>query len=303
VNGLEGRELRGEEVPPSESILKEEQKGGIKMSVITVSRQLGSQGVEIAKAIASRFNYQYVDKEKIGIALADRGLPRMEIEKLDEKKPPFWDSWAIDRNKFFHHLQMIIYGFAQKNNAVIVGRGGQILLKDLPGVLQVRVIAPFEVRIRRVMEQQRVKEKQAIRLLRRSDEDSAGFIRSFFNADWEDPRLYDLVINTQKLSVDSAVMMILEAIQAPEIKKGEKKTERKLADLILFQRVESTLMALLGVGLAYIYINVEEGVVLLDGTVNSGTDLANCERAVASIEGVERVNNHLSVSRLNPSVA
>jgi cytidylate kinase len=289
--------------PPLNAPPRRRQKGGIKMSVITLSRQLGSQGVEIAKAIASRFNYQYVDKEKIGIALADRGLPRMEIEKLDEKKPSFWDSWAIDRNKFFHHLQMIIYGFAQKNNAVIVGRGGQILLKDLPGVLHVRVIAPFEVRIRRVMEQQRGKEKQAIRLLRHSDEDSAGFIRSFFNADWEDPRLYDLVINTQKLSVDSAVMMILEAIQAPEIKEGEKKTERKLADLILFQRVESTLMALLGVGFAYIYINVEEGVVILDGTVNSGTDLANCERAVASIEGVERVNNHLSVSRLNTSVA
>jgi cytidylate kinase len=272
------------------------------MSVITVSRQQGSQGVEIAQAVASRFNYQYVDKEKIGIALADCGLPQGEFEKLDEKRPPFWDSWTIDRNKFFHHLQTVIYGFAQKNNVVIVGRGGQILLKDLPGVLHIRVIAPFDVRMRRVMEEHGVKEKQAFRLLQRSDEDSAGFIRSFFKLDWEDPSLYDLVINTQKLSVDTAIMMILEALQAPEIKEGGKKTERKLADLILSQRVESTLMVLLGMGAAYVNIHVEEGVVTLEGAVTSGAELANCERAVAGIEGVERVNNRLSVTRLNLSV-
>ncbi len=269
------------------------------MSVITVSRQLGSQGVEIAQAVANRFNYQYVDKEKIGIALADCGLPKIEIEKLDEKKPSFWDSWTIDRNKFFHHLQMIIYEYAQKNNVVIVGRGGQILLKDLPGVLHVRVFAPLDVRIRRIMEQQGVKEKQALRLLRRSDEDSAGFIQSFFKVDWEDPSFYDLAINTQRLSVDTGVMMILEAIQSPEIKEGGKKTEGKLADLILFQRVESTLMTLLGMGFTYINISVEEGVITLDGTVSSGTDLANCERAVASIEGVQKVNNHLSITGVN----
>lgn len=268
------------------------------MSVITISRQLGSQGAEIAQAVASRFAYQYIDKEKIGLALAECGLPKREIEKLDEKKLSFWDSRTIDRNRFFHHLQTIIYEFAQKNNAVIVGRGAQILLKDLPGVLHVRVIAPFELRMTRVMEQQGVKEKYAFRLLQRSDEDSAGFIQSLFNVDWEDPSLYDLVINTQKLSVESAVMMILEAIQTPEIKEGMKKTESKLADLILFQRVESSLMDLLGMGFSYINVHVEEGVVTLEGTVSSGADLASCKRAVAGLEGVQGVNNHLSVTQV-----
>jgi len=294
-------DLRRGGCPSLSSPAKEEGERRLQMSVITVSRQLGSHGVEIAQAVANRFDYQYVDKEKIGIALAVCGLPKIEIEKLDEKKPSFWDSWTIDRNRFFHHLHKIIYGFAQKNNVVIVGRGGQVLLKDLPGILHVRVIAPFAVRIRRIMEEQGLKEKQALQLLRRSEEDSAGFIQSFFKVDWEDPSLYDLVINTQKLSVDSAIMMILEAIQAPEIKEGGKETERKLADLILFQKVKSTLMSLLGMGFAHINIYVEEGAVTLDGAVTSGTDMANCERAVADIEGVQRVNNRLSVTRLNRS--
>jgi len=273
------------------------------MSVITVSRQMGSRGLEIAQAVASRFDYQYVDKEKIGMALADAGLSKIQFDKLDEKKPSFWDSWAIDRNKFFHHLQMIIYEFARKNNVVIVGRGGQILLRSLPGVLHVRVIAPFDVRLQRIMKQEGADEKQAFRLLRRSDEDSAGFIQSFFKADWEDPSLYDLVINTQKLSVDSAIMMILEAIQGPEIKEGARETERKLGDLILFQKVESLIMALLGMGYAYINIHVEGGIVTLDGSVPPGADPKYCERAVANIEGVQRVDNRLSVTRVNSSVA
>ena len=78
------------------------------------------------------------------------------------------------------------------------------------------------------MEKDGVDEKQAVRHLRRNDEDSAGFIRSFFNMDWEDSNLYDLVINTQKLSVDTGVNMILESIQSPEIKEGERKRTGKV---------------------------------------------------------------------------
>jgi len=266
------------------------------MSVITVSRQLGSLGTEIAQAVAVRLNYQYVDKEKIGKALVDCGLPKIEIEKLDEKNPPFWDSWLIDRKRFFHYIQMVVFDFAQKNNVVIVGRGGQILLKDLPGVLNVRIMSPIDVRVRRIMEKDGVDEKQAVRLLRRNDQDSAGFIRSFFNMDWEDSNLYDLVINTQKLSVDTGVNMILESIESPEIKEGEKKGQEKLADLVLFQKVDSALMRIIGMGSRDMNIHVEEGVVTLEGTVTSSDNRENCERAVASIEGVKKVNNQLSVS-------
>ena len=267
------------------------------MSVITISRQLGSLGTEIAEAVANRLNYQYVDKEKIGRALADCGLPKIEIEKLDEKKPAFWDSWVTDRKKFFHYIQRVILDFAQKNNVVILGRGGQILLKGVPGVLNVRIIAPLDVRIRRIKEQDGVDEMQAVRRLKRNDQDSGGFIRSFFNVDWEDSSLYDLVINTQKLSLDTGMKLILESIQSAEIKEAEKRGEEKLADLVLFQKVESALGGLVGMGSIDMNIHVEEGVVTLEGTITSHVEKENCERAVMSIEGVKRLKNQLSVVR------
>lgn len=267
------------------------------MAIITISRQMGSLGMEIAQAVANRLNYQYVDKEKIGRALADCGLPKIEIEKLDEKNPPFWDSWLIDRKKFFRYIQRVIIDFAQKNNVVILGRGGQIILQGVPGVLKVRIIAPLDVRIRRIKEQDGVDEMQAVRRLKRNDQDSGGFIRSFFNVNWEDSSLYDLVINTQKLSVDTGMKLILESIQFSEIKEAEKRGEEKLADLVLFQKVESTLGRLAGMDSKDINIHVEEGVVTLEGTITSGAEKETCERAVAGIKGVKRVNNQLTVGQ------
>lgn len=267
------------------------------MSVITISRQLGSLGTVIAQTISEKLDYEYVDKEKIGEALAAYDLPISEVEKFDEKKPPFWGSWQTQREKFLHLLRAVIYDFASKGNVVIVGRGGQVLLKDLPGVLHLRIVAPFDLRVKRLSEQRWVDESQAHRVLRRSDRDSAGFLRSFFDVDWDDQSLYDLVINTQKLSIESAVEMILKVMQSPEIKDGEKKAAEKLADLALIQKVEAALLSVVGGDLRHISIQIEDGVVTLRGAVTSGVDQEGCQRAVAGIKGVKSVENQLSVAQ------
>ena len=156
------------------------------MAVVTVSRQMGSLGTEIAQILAERLQYEYVDKDKIGKVLATYGLPALDLEKFDEKKPPFWDSWQIQRKKFLHFLEAVIYEFARKGNVVIVGRGGQVFLKDLPGVLHLRVIAPLALRVKRSLAENLGDEKQVARLLRRNDRDSEGFIRSFLDVNWDD---------------------------------------------------------------------------------------------------------------------
>lgn len=266
------------------------------MSVVTVSKQVGSLGTEIAQAVAAQLHYDYVDKERIGEALSHFGMPSPDLEKFDEKKPPFWDSLQIQRRRFLHFLQAVIYDFARKGNVVIVGRGGQVLLKDLPGVRHVRIVAPFELRVQRLMAQQGGDEKLVARNLRRSDEDSAGFIHSFFEEDWENPNLYDLVINTKKVSITNGRQIILESLKAPEVQEGEKKADEKLADLALFQKVEATILGLLGIDIRHLSIQVEKGVVILRGAVNSETEKEKCERAVAGLEGVHQVDNHLYVT-------
>jgi len=266
------------------------------MAVITVSRQLGSLGTEIAQKAAEVLQYEFVDKEKIGKALAAYGLPEPEVERFDEKKPPLWDSLQMQRRKFLHFLQAVIYDYARKGRVILAGRGGQVLLRDIPGALHLRIVAPFEFRLRRFLEQQGGDEKQAARILRRTDRDSAGFLRSFFDVDWDDPALYDLVINSQKVSVEAAVQIIVEALRSPQVQESGMKAEEKLLDIALGQRVEATLMDLLGIEIRHVNIEVEGGTVILRGAVGSGRDKEKCERAAAGLEGVKSVDNQLLVT-------
>lgn len=266
------------------------------MAVITVSRQLGSLGTEVAQKVAEVLQYEFVDKEKIGKTLATYGLPELELEKFDEKKPPLWDSLQMQRRKFLHFLQAVLTDYARKGNVIMVGRGGQVLLRDLPGVLHLRVVAPFEVRLRRFMEREKIDEKQATRILRRSDRDSAGFIHSFFDVDWDNPALYDLVINTHKVSVDTAVKIILESSRSPEIQEGGRKAEEKLLDIALKQKAEAALLGILGVEIRHVNLQIEKGDVILRGAVGSAEEKEKCERALAGLKGVGQVDNQLFVT-------
>lgn len=265
------------------------------MPVITISRQKGSMGTEIAQAVAKELNYEYIDKTKICEALSDHGLQPPEIETFDEKKPPFWDYMSIQRNKCLNILRAVLFDFARKDDFVIVGRGGQILLKDFPGAFHIRIIAPFDIRIQRILGRGAKDEKEAVAVLRRSDRDSAGFIRGYFDMDWEDSNLYDLIINTRNLPVNKAAQMIVEFNRLLEVKTGGRRSQRQIADLALVQKLDALLAVILGKGLQDIKISVVQGVVILEGMVNSQVLKEDCQRAAASIKGVTRVENRLSV--------
>jgi hypothetical protein len=212
------------------------------------------------------------------------------VEKFDEKRPSFWDSFQIQKKKFLHSLEAVIYDFGRKGNVVIVGRGGQVVLKDLPGVLHVRIIAPFEIRLKQIMALEGGDDKKARRVLTQSDRDSAGFLRSFFDVDWEDRSLYDLMINTEKLSTETAAKLIMDSISSPEIQEGGKGVDAKLIDMALTQKVEVILMGIIGIGFGDVTVQVKGGVVRLSGLVNSEISKEDCLRAVARIGGVNSVD-------------
>jgi cytidylate kinase len=101
----------------------------------------------------------------------------------------------------------------QKGNMVIVGRGGQAILKDKPGVLHVRVIAPPEVRIQRLRAQGIAGIAKIKVTIEQRDHATAEYLKRFFNIEWDDPTLYHLVLNTGALEIDDAVHIISEAVR------------------------------------------------------------------------------------------
>ena len=156
------------------------------MTVITISRQYESGGDEIARLICDRLGYRYLDKNLMASLGAQAG------------------SVAL--------VQNFIRGTHGQGGAVILGRGGQVALRDMPDVLHIRVVAPLEIRIRRVQEREGLTADKAREQVSVSDQASAGYVKHYYNADPADPSLYDLVINTSKITPVVAADLVIQAM-------------------------------------------------------------------------------------------
>lgn len=264
------------------------------MAVMTISRQLGSLGTEIAKVLNEKLQLNYLDKIKLEKALvSEYGISGKSIEKYDEKKPPLWDIFSSDKDRYLHFMKTAIYEFAKQGNCIIIGRGGQILLKDIPGVLHVRVIAPLELRIERIKQQYSYKNKLAEQLIRHSDHDRTGFHKFFFHVNWEDPCWYDLVINTQSFTGENAVDLIKDALNMFGVEEKKSETERKLADLCLGQEVMTHIAYKEQIPIRFLEALAEDGVVTLSGSTSTSEDIEYCETVARKVPGVKDVINEV----------
>src|SRR5512139_1754257 len=196
------------------------------MAIITISRQMGSGGIPIAQKVAEKLGYTLVDGDAIMEVADQYGLTRESLELADEKPPHFSEKLDIKHEIALHLIELIILEYALKGNIIIYGRGGQDLLKGINSVLRVRVIAPFEERVERWAEREWLDTERARKLVRKSAQQRARFISYYFDRDWDDPLGYDLVINTERLSDESAVRVTCDAIKdrkLAESKAGYKK--------------------------------------------------------------------------------
>ena len=133
------------------------------MSVITISRDFGSEGENIAEKIAQALGYHFVDKEFFGTILREYGL--VEFDGEYNALPGFWDKTVNEhrferRDEVVHMLNRAIRGVAQHGNAVILGRSGFEVLAPFADVLHVRLQAPIPVRVERVMKELKIPQKR-----------------------------------------------------------------------------------------------------------------------------------------------
>ena len=121
---------------------------------------------------------------------------------------------------------LVIRGLAHEGNVLIVGRGGQILLKDHPGTLHVQTVAPLAKRVEVVMSRYGLSERDAQQRVRASDRARFDYVRRYHDADWLDPTLYHLVLNTASLPAPAAVKLIVVAQQAIDQEDDDADTDK-----------------------------------------------------------------------------
>jgi osmotically-inducible protein OsmY len=266
------------------------------MAVLTLSRQSGSFGTQISRNLAETLKYRFLDKDSLDKALAKHGVPPASVEKYDEKKPSFWEIFSSERNRYLHFLKTVIYGFALEGDGIVLGRGGQVLLAGIPGVYHVRAIAPLPTRIERIKEGYRCDARQAEQIIRHSDLGRAGFHRFFYNVNWEEGSLYDLVLNTHTFTVETASELLRKMVSLCDSKEQRKARELRLKDLCLKQEVETAILYTENIPVKFLETEVLDGVVTLNGTVNSRAAVTRCEDTAKAVAGVKQVENKIFYS-------
>ena len=214
------------------------------MAVITLSRQVGSGGDEIALRVSELLGYRYFDKRLVAQVASEMGLTADEIvdfsEDLHEARPQgFLDRLLrrgmvvaealtvredaaglrevtvieLDEAASLRLVQAAVRAACRAGNVVVVGRGGQVILRDEPGVLHVRIEAPLGHRVRRVAEEEHIDEATARDTWVASrDRAGADYVKRFYDVDWSDPMLYHLVINTGRWDIEAAAQLIVDAV-------------------------------------------------------------------------------------------
>lgn len=265
------------------------------MYFITVSETIGTNGEKIAKQVALNLGYSFYGEEEL-LKAADKMGFLPDIEKLDEKGPTFLEKLFSEKPKvYLDRLQSVIYAVAKKGNALFFGRGSQLMLNAFDCAFHVLITGSTKKRTIQIMEEKRISGEAAEKLIRQSDQDKRGFLRYAFDQDWLSPQLYDLILNTDKLGIDSAVKIIVDAAKSDEIKACGLDSVKSLGKLSLQRKVEAALLEG-GLSSQYLYFTVEEGdAVRLHGLVNSLEKKEKVETILKRIKEIKKIENDLTI--------
>jgi cytidylate kinase len=275
------------------------------MAIITISYQMGAGGSEIGIAAAKRLGFRYVDHELIEDAVHRYGLLEEKLAHLDESKPTLLERFDAETRHYITILQTTLLEFAEADNVVLMGRGGQWLLRGIPHVLHLRVIAPFEHRVKQWIKRtteltaETPTQRAAADFVRRDDTEKKGRMRYLYEVDNDDPALYDIILNTAKLPYEAAVEMIERAAQHPKLTTTPE-GRQIVAARALASRVQVALAMHPETRRYRITVEADGGVVTLEAT-------AALERAVQvarEVSGVREVRTRqVEIPPIPPFVA
>ncbi|MHB8893554.1 MAG: cytidylate kinase-like family protein [Candidatus Geothermincolia bacterium] len=183
------------------------------MAILTISRQYGSGGREIGRAVAEDLGYAYEDHATVLAHL--RGLDRRWVrwaEELDERRPSAWERYDWSFRGYVALMQEHLIAAASRDRVVIVGRGGNVLLEGVRTAYRIRVTAPLEERIERILQRELTDRESAKQLVERTDSEREGFVRAVYGRGWDDPAAFDAVFDTGRQGRAAIVSLIKDAL-------------------------------------------------------------------------------------------
>jgi len=202
--------------------------------IITISRQYGAGGSEVARRVAEALDWRVVDNELIDRVAARAGLPPEEVARREERAPGFIERLALaltrsapesfpapaervpepEEASLLRVTESVVAEIAAQGRVVVVGRAAPAVLRGQHDALHVKLVAPVPFRIRTAVERLGIDPKAAEKILQDTDTSRARYLSRNYGWDWNDPTIYHMVLNTDSLGFDGATGVIVERARA-----------------------------------------------------------------------------------------
>lgn len=269
------------------------------MPVIALTQEMGSLAKDVALELAHTLQLEAMQHEVVDHLASKMHVSRSLIRRLREGKAGLVERLRADKEGLAVFSAEEVLEFAARDNVVLRGWGATCLLRPVSHVVCVRVTRPMSQRIDWLMEHLDTDDRDfAESEIRRSDQAHATRMSEQFGVTWGDPLLYDLVLNTERLSVQSCVEQIRSLTERPEFAPTEA-SRAMLRNMHLQASVRSALRAHEDTHEIKISIECREGQVLLSGIVLNAAERARAEEVAAAVSGVRQVDNQLRLMAMS----
>jgi cytidylate kinase len=256
------------------------------MSVITISRGTFSGGKTLAECLSYRLGYRCIDRDVIVQRAAAHGVSEQELRAALEQPP---SSLATLNHRKYIYLALVQAALTEEvreGRAIYHGLLGHLLLKGGIGVLRLRIIAPMEYRIRMAQERLHLSRPEVIAYIHKMDEDRRKWTRYLYGVDWEDPSLYDLIINLEYIDIDQACRLVTGMTKEAYFEFSPE-SRALMRDLALASKVKAELALNPFTSNLEVEVEASNGAVTISGSLYEQAD--EVVRVAKGVTGVSEV--------------
>jgi cytidylate kinase len=263
------------------------------MTVIAMTQEMATLGKDVALGVCEELGLQQV-RHEVGDVVAGRmSVKKSLIRRIREGKASKVEKWAADEKTISIFTAEEVFDLAVKGNVLIRGWGATLLLRAVPHIPCVRVCAPLEVRVKRLMERLETDDAEVARHeIRIDDAARAARMGESFDVEWGDPALYDLTLNTERISIPECVRQVVALARAPEFQETPR-SRQVLEDLALQARARAALRSEARTAGIDVVIEAHAGAITLRGIVANDAEKALSVEIVSKLAGVKSVANEL----------
>jgi cytidylate kinase len=265
------------------------------MSIVAISETAGSLGNEIGRRLAAMLGWSFADREIIAKAAERSGTDIADIRHGAEEKPSLWERLTDSQHRYLTFVEATVFDLASQDNVVLAGLASALVLRDVRHALRVRTNASERERAYRLQHQQGLTPEASLDVVRQSDRERAARVKFLYHVDVDDPLLYDLVLNTNRLTVERGARLLREALEDERFQPTPE-SRADLADrntIIQAKTLFLTNPVLAGSALS---VFCRQGQVSVAGIVWSADERQTAEEVLRSLPGVTGVLNEIAVA-------